>query len=278
MQLLNMEVPCVLILSTESGKARTLAQDMDAKFVTNGKKDAKYFAWDIDNKYYSAQVMIYAIDNLEIPLEINIDRIEAVVLHYTPKEKELLILDEYLPLIQSLTDADVFLLACEAFPDANNRDNTLEWCHVHKFELIDMGPLESIDLAEEMEQEKHGIERIIEALHTHSWPNRILKGLPNGRISTSNESDVTKIEDQLESIRLGSSRSGTEHLLMDSVLDGIMGEENADFGELFSQLIAMKEHAASLSPSSRRTAAEQLVTAFWKSLGGDSSEIADLDE
>lgn len=58
---------------------------MDAKFVTNGKKDAKYFAWDIDNKYYSAQVMIYAIDNLEIPLEINIDRIEAVILHYTPK-------------------------------------------------------------------------------------------------------------------------------------------------------------------------------------------------
>lgn len=55
--------------------------------------------------------------------------------------------------------------------------SALEWCHVHKFELIDMGPLESIDLAEEMEQEKHGIERIIEALHTHSWPNRILKGI-----------------------------------------------------------------------------------------------------
>lgn len=62
------------------------------------------------------------------------------------------------------------------------------------------------------------------------------------------------------------------------VLDGIMGEENTDFGELFGQLMAMKEHAAALSPSNRRAAAEQLVTAFWKAMGGDASEIEDLDD
>lgn len=36
MQLLNMEVPCVLILSTESGKARTLAQGNYDKFLNIG--------------------------------------------------------------------------------------------------------------------------------------------------------------------------------------------------------------------------------------------------
>lgn len=60
--------------------------------------------------------------------------------------------------------------------------------------------------------------------------------------------------------------------------DGIMGEENADFGELFSQLMAMKQHASTLDSSNRRAAAEQLVTAFWRSIGGDPSEIDDLHE
>lgn len=57
--------------------------------------------------------------------------------------------------------------------------------------------------------------------------------------------------------------------------DGIMGEENVDFGELFSQLRAMKEHAALLPTNQRRIAAEQLVTAFWKAMGGDPSEMED---
>lgn len=54
-----------------------------------------------------------------------------------------------------------------------------------------------------------------------------------------------------------------------------MGNENADFGELFGQLQAMKEQAATLPANERKIAAEQLVSAFWKALGGDPSEIDD---
>lgn len=57
-----------------------------------------------------------------------------------------------------------------------------------------------------------------------------------------------------------------------------MDNEDADFGELFSQLRAMKEHAAAMPSNQRRVAAEQLVTAFWKAIGGDPSEIDDIDE
>lgn len=55
----------------------------------------------------------------------------------------------------------------------------------------------------------------------------------------------------------------------------MMGDENADFGELFSQFIAMKEHVASLPTNARRMVAEQMVTAFWKAIGGDHLEIED---
>lgn len=56
-----------------------------------------------------------------------------------------------------------------------------------------------------------------------------------------------------------------------------MDSENVDFGELFGQLMAMKEHAATLPTNQRKLAAEQLVTAFWKAMGGDPAEISDLD-
>lgn len=106
--------------------------------------------------------------------------------------------------------------------------------------------------------------------------------------------DMNEVEEQFENIEL--SQDSTETLPVENMLgqlkkyslwnfipayvhyifsDGIMGEENADFGELFSQLRAMKEHAAMLPTNQRRIAAEQLVTAFWKAMGGDPSEMED---
>lgn len=112
--------------------------------------------------------------------------------------------------------------------------------------------------------------------------------------------EVNKIEEQFENIRL--TRDPSETLRMQDMLgqyglnkrtetnkseslklislefkftDGIMGDENADFGELYGQLMAMKEHAASLPTNERRLVAEQVVTAFWKAMGGDLLEIED---
>ena len=47
----------------------------------------------------------------------------------------------------------------------------------------------------------------------------------------------------------------------------------ADFGELFSQLRDMKDNAASMPSDQRKIVAEQVVTAFWKAIGGNDSEI-----
>uniref|UniRef100_A0A0C9PLM3 AAGAB_0 protein n=1 Tax=Fopius arisanus TaxID=64838 RepID=A0A0C9PLM3_9HYME len=270
-----MDLPRILVVSCQGDKSSNLAKDIGGKFLAEDSR-VKYFAWDIDNKYYKAQVLLCTTDQL--PLELSVDGIEAVILCYDGKETDSL--DSYTTLVETLTDADVLLLACDSFSDAARRDKATEWCHSHKFELVDMElPAESSEnMEEDIEQENNGIERIIEALHTHCWPNRELKGLNNGRISTSNEPDVSDVESQLENIRLHPNRDPANHLLMESVLDGIMGEENADFGELFGQLMAMKEHAASLSSSNRKEAAEQLVTAFWRAMGGDPGEIEDLDQ
>ena len=53
-----------------------------------------------------------------------------------------------------------------------------------------------------------------------------------------------------------------------------MSEDN--FEQLFQNLSVMKSKAANLSPTGRKAYAEKMAMAFWRSVGGDEAEIADL--
>lgn len=52
--------------------------------------------------------------------------------------------------------------------------SVINWCLHKKFELVELEP--TGDLECDTEGNKYGIERIIEALHAHMWPNIVLKG------------------------------------------------------------------------------------------------------
>lgn len=55
----------------------------------------------------------------------------------------------------------------------------LEWCALKKFELIELDQSNSnqnMDFEDDDDQSKHGIDRIIECLETHMWPNMSMKG------------------------------------------------------------------------------------------------------
>lgn len=49
-----------------------------------------------------------------------------------------------------------------------------QWCIRHGFELVELNPLEKPDPEDDF-PETLGMERIIQALHAHSWPNLELK-------------------------------------------------------------------------------------------------------
>lgn len=49
----------------------------------------------------------------------------------------------------------------------------LNWCLHNKFELVELD--QTGDSESDTEGNKYGIERIIEALHAHTWPNMVLK-------------------------------------------------------------------------------------------------------
>jgi hypothetical protein len=55
-----------------------------------------------------------------------------------------------------------------------NLSSAQQWCIRHGYELVELDPLEKPDPDDDF-PETLGIERIIQALHAHSWPNLELK-------------------------------------------------------------------------------------------------------
>ncbi|KAL6445043.1 hypothetical protein ACFW04_002159 [Cataglyphis niger] len=261
-----MNLPQVLIVSTKKGKAKEIAENIGAEQLSE-ENDIMDYQWNIDNKYYTSQLLIRTIEN--ISYELPVQGIKALIIYHDTQannaDQEL----EYLAsLTQSLlTTAEVFLFSCSAITDILLRDKVLNWCLHNKFELVELD--QTGDSESDVEGNKYGIERIIEALHAHTWPDIVFKTTAN----VSETLKVNEIEEQFENIRL--TRDPSERLCMQDMLNGIMGNENADFGDLFGQFMAMKEHAASLPTNERRVVAEQVVTAFWKAMGGDLLEIED---
>lgn len=58
--------------------------------------------------------------------------------------------------------------------DVSCHISVLNWCLHNKFELVELE--QTGDSECDAEGNKYGIERIIEALHAHMWPNIVLKG------------------------------------------------------------------------------------------------------
>ncbi|XP_014470478.1 PREDICTED: alpha- and gamma-adaptin-binding protein p34-like [Dinoponera quadriceps] len=263
-----MSLPRILIASTKEGKGAEIAENIGAERLSE-RDDTVDYLWNIDNKYYTSQVLVCIIGKLSTKLP-PMEGVTALIVYHDPQaekvEEELEHLTSWI--IQS-SSAEVLLFTCSAISDMILRDKVLNWCVLNKFELVELEQETIQDSESDVEGNKYGIERIVEALHAHTWPNIVLKDKP---LCVEEAPDVNEIRELFENIRLTCDPS--ERLRMQDMLDGIMGE-HADFGELFSKLMAMKEHAASLPTNEKRRAAEQIVTAFWRAIGGDLLEIED---
>ncbi|RLU15065.1 hypothetical protein DMN91_012952 [Ooceraea biroi] len=267
-----MDLPQILVISTKKGKSGEIAESIGAKRSPQTDSVVVDYLWDIDNKYYTSQVLIRTVD-LCVPNNLPVEGVNALIVYHdldTPDDPESVDreLKHLASILPALTTAEILLFCCGAISDEYLvREKLVNWCLCNKFELVELQ--QTGDSESDTEGNKYGIERIVEALHAHIWPNIVLKDKPG----TEETSKLDEIEEQFENIRL--TRDPAERLQMQHMLDGIMGDENADFGELFGQLMAMKEHAASLPTNARRRVAEQVVTAFWKAIGGDHLEIDD---
>ncbi|KAL5005330.1 hypothetical protein ScPMuIL_018786 [Solemya velum] len=96
----------------------------------------------------------------------------------------------------------------------------------------------------------------------------------NGASPDVGKSDV-KLKESTTS-QIDSLFEDDDSTLFEAVGDEDPGSES--FEKLFERLKTMKDEALILPPDERKKYAEKVVVSFWKAMGGDEDEIADLDD
>ncbi|ODM91807.1 Alpha- and gamma-adaptin-binding protein p34 [Orchesella cincta] len=109
--------------------------------------------------------------------------------------------------------------------------------------------------------------------------NPIPSGLPTASISpiTNTESSSTTDETASSHQQVDpNAPAQARDERIDAVLEAMDSMSEETFEGLFQNLNQMKLKAQSLSPDQRRVYAEKMAIAFWKSIGGNDSELEGL--
>lgn len=260
------DIPSIVIVSTSNTKPKSLIRLITKS--TDIKTDVENLnlikqPWTIDTKYYTANVCLLGLENnFKITDQFN-PTVEALIIHMdTNKSSGLEDLTKW-ELFDKDYNTDIKLLVCNYCTDDTKitRSQALEWCVKRGFEFVELYPSDNTIDEQDDFKEKTGVERIIEALQAHTWSNLIMR-------SRNKAKNQDKICDKVSSNCLESSSS---------MLDNSFGNEvTDDFTELFSQLHMMKDSLQSMPMNQRKQCAEQMVTAFWKAIGGEEEELLEL--
>lgn len=139
-------------------------------------EDIVSYSWNIDTKYYTAEIKLCTTKKRTVGTEEFADGVEAIVIYFNASQEESFDLAKaWLPYLKEISPA-VQLLVCKNIPQksANLRHAIHMWCLDNDFELVELEPEVKADEDDDF-QETTGIQRIIQALHAHMWPNMILK-------------------------------------------------------------------------------------------------------
>ncbi|XP_060532599.1 alpha- and gamma-adaptin-binding protein p34-like [Cylas formicarius] len=254
--------PLIVVVSSSNTKPKSIIKLITKHNPEESSSGVIIHRWNINTKYYTADVSFVAFpSSYERSEEFN-NQVEALIIHMdTNKESGIEDLDQYM-VLEKECNPDIKLLVSNYCNEETkiSRTKAIEWCIKRGFEFVELYPLTTEPAEQDILTEKFGIHRIIEALHAHTWSNLVLK--PQKTKKTEGELKVCQKADQADRKTANSEEK-------DSVLDD-------EFMELFSQIGMMRNSLGSLSTHQRRQCAEQMVTAFWKAIGGEEEELLDL--
>lgn len=264
------EIPSIIIVSSSNTKPKSLikliTKQTDIKNDSESKGIIKQ-PWIIDTKYYTTNVLLVGLENQLNRTDEFDNTTEALIIHMdTNKDSGLDDLSKW-ESFETYCNLDIKLLICNYCTDETKitRNQALEWCLKRGFEFVELySCVNTLDEKEDDFKEKTGVERIIEALQSHTWSNLVMKNKKKSKHNLSTD----KICDKMSTSILESS---------DSLLEDSFGTDIADdFTELFSQLHMMKDSIQNMPMIQRKQCAEQMVSAFWKAIGGEEEELLDM--
>lgn len=265
------KLPVCVLLGSGGSNTETIIRgifgDMPIPVTTEDK--STFYKWDITNKYYSTSIHLCTTTHEAIVNQDFTDRVNASVIYFNSSDKEngLKEAENCLSFIESC-EPDIKILVADQCANDESSEQVIktkaqQWCIKHGFELVELNSLDEPDPEDDF-PETLGFERIIEALHAHSWSN----------LEFNRSSEGTRI-DHL------SSDDGGDETLDNFPLDGPtsqeMGESEADtFEELFQRMCSMKSQANTLEGAQRKAYAEKITMAFWQAIEGDGGDIEEL--
>ncbi|CAG9819464.1 unnamed protein product [Phaedon cochleariae] len=256
-----MKIPGIIVVSSSNTKPKSLikliTKSQEIKEASENPGLIKH-PWYIETKYYTAEVNFLGLEN-DFPRSDDFNnQIEALIIHMdTNKDAGLEDLSKW-DIFDKDCSLEVKILVSNYCNSTTKitKSKALEWCLEHGFEFIELYPLPSNSYEDEDNmsedesfEEKGGVERIIEALQSHTWPNLVMK-----------EKDKTK--------------KSSEKKLQGE--DPFPVEDLDEFAKLFAQIHTIKDSLGGMATSERKQYAEQMVTAFWKAIGGDEEELFDV--
>lgn len=243
------QIPSIVVVSSSSTKPKSLIRLITGNNTDDEleENDCISKKWKIDTKYYNAEVNFIGITETYTRTEEFNDNVEALIIHMDSNKSTGLEDLKKWDSLENDCNPEVKLLVSNYFAVESKitQNKATEWCLKRGYELIELYPNKTTsEKTEEIIAEKTGVDRIVEALQAHVWPNLIMKG----------ENTTT--------------RNAKDELVADDGID--------EFADLFQQLHTMKDSIQSMPMQQRRQCAEQMVTAFWRAIGGEEDEIADL--
>nr|CAD7414459.1 unnamed protein product [Timema poppensis] len=256
----------------------------------------KAFPWHIDTKYYTADVNLCSVEKKTLDSEEFAVSVEAVIINFDSNiNAGLNIAESWLSFLKEFEPEVQILLCdrCQENPSVGvSKVAAQEWCVDQGFELVELNP--ELDAEWEAEQdflETTGIQRVVQAVHSHLWPNLRMKGKPQQLSRTvqsmlnGNDLDPTlsTLGQDLQNLQLdpvtnSNNYNANVNTAIEDRIDELLGDSGgvAGFSSLFEQLHNMKACVQGLPSDQRKACAEQVVMAFWHAIGGDEDELEGL--
>lgn len=264
------ELPICVVLGSGGKNPETIIRGIfgDLPLPAVVENGTTFYKWDISNKYYTTSIYLCTTTHETVVSKDFADRVEASIILFNSSDVENG-LDEAakcLPFLNSFEPEIKILIAdqCETEEclEQVTKIKAQHWCIKHGYELVELNPLDKPDPEDDF-PETFGIERVVEALHAHSWSNLELNkcdGRKIDQLSLGDESDET-----LDSCPLD-----------DPVVEKMQESEVDSFEELFQRMCSMKSQADALDGAQRKAYAEKITMAFWQAIEGDEEEIEGL--
>ncbi|XP_030832904.1 alpha- and gamma-adaptin-binding protein p34 [Strongylocentrotus purpuratus] len=141
-------------------------------------EEVEGYPWQLSNKYYTADILICIAEPCIMGSLSLGESMEGIVIAMDDKVESFKTAKSQWAIVKEI-NPEVRILACKQFTKTPgvSKQVILEWCLENSFELVELERPENEDDEEEdgFGVEPYGVERIVSALHAHTWSNLEMK-------------------------------------------------------------------------------------------------------